>query len=240
MPWRPSSIRRKALAPRAPALSPDHRSRSEIVIQVGGSLAASRAEPQPRRRKARIPPRTGCPTAAPRGFTFTGCGRMRDPRIAYGPPASSLRLVQSGPRLSFFPAPSGTHLCVRLGEPSRRALSGSVRMSGLGQRHALSPGHLPPAHSMVQPPVSSQPSAAFRHLYILPELSFLQVFPQHSVDPHYHSGPVARKRSMMSGSRRRAISFYRRFCPVPLADQEVTLAETHPEKRLIGYARVST
>ena len=45
---------------------------------------------------------------------------------------------------------------------------------------------------------------------------------------------------MMSGSRRSAISFYRRFCPVPLADQEVTLAETHPEKRLIGYARVST
>jgi hypothetical protein len=27
---------------------------------------------------------------------------------------------------------------------------------------------------------------------------------------------------------------------VPLADQEVTLAETHPEKQLIGYARVST
>jgi hypothetical protein len=165
---------------------------------------------------------------------------MRDPRIAYGPPASSLRLVQSGPRLSFFPAPSGTHLCVRLGEPSRRALSGSVRMSGRGQGHALSPEHLPPAHSIAQPPFRASGARPFGTFTSCQSYLFSRCSRNTALIRDYHSGPVARKRSMMSGSRRSAISFYRRFCPVPLADQEVTLAETHPEKRLIGYARVST
>jgi hypothetical protein len=49
-------------------------------------------------------------------------------------------------------------------------------------------GSVPERRSLAQPCVSSQPSAAPRHPYLLPELFFLQVFPQHSVDPRLPLG----------------------------------------------------
>jgi hypothetical protein len=63
------------------------------------------------------------------------------------------------------------------------------------------------------------------------------VFPQHGVDPRLPLGAGGAEEIDDVGIEAQGNQPLSPF--LPLADQEVTLAETHPEKRLIGYARVS-